>query len=230
VPASYTTPAFGSLETPSLPRLQTCSASHPSRRTLAVSLLPASQLDIPGSETFAVSAHNLGRHSAGKHTAADLLHGHVGDGDIGAGVGRLRTGVDVVLDDSDAEIADFREGDVLKVNVVDRAGGSGRHSLDSDAVLRLGHLGVKEEDAVDNIVVTSSNRADRKTVAAGAGSAGEGDVLARVDSNAVVLVLDDGTLDPNVVGITNVEPIRVVGPIQGIGILDVDVIAAGSSL
>jgi hypothetical protein len=88
---------------------------------------------------------------------------------------------------------------------------------------------VKEEDAVNNIVVTSSNRADRKTVAAGAGSAGEGDVFARVDGDAVILVLDDGTLDPNVVGITNVEPIRVVGQILRIGVLDVDVIAVASS-
>lgn len=88
---------------------------------------------------------------------------------------------------------------------------------------------MKEEDAVDNVVVTSSNRTDGKTVAAGAGSAGEGDVLARVDRNAVILVLDNGTLDPDVVGITNVEPIRVVGQFLGIGNLDMNVIAAGSS-
>ena len=71
------------------------------------------------------------------------------------------------------------EGDVLVGDVLDGAGSAG-DGLDADTVVRVNDLRVKDLHGVDNVVVTAADGADGETVAAGAGTASEDDVLAYV--------------------------------------------------
>ena len=122
-----------------------------------------------------------------------------------------------MVDSGDAYVL---EGDVLVGDVLDRAGGA-RDGLDADTVVGVDDLGVKDLHGVNDVVVTAADGADGETVATGAVAASEGDVSAGVDGEAVVLVVDGGLGDSDVLRVTDIEGIGVVAAL-GVTILVVD--------
>jgi hypothetical protein len=91
------------------------------------------------------------------------------------------------------------EGDRVILDIRNRAGRS-VNSLDADTVVRVGNDRVEDADSLDNIVGAATNGSNRQTMATAAVSSSEGNVGARVDGEAVVLVLDNSTRDVNTVG------------------------------
>ena len=112
------------------------------------------------------------------------------------------------------------EGDALVGDVLDRALSVG-DSLDANTVVRVDDLRVEDLHGVNDVVVTATDGADGETVATGAVAAGEGDVSAGVDGEAVVLVVDGGAGDSDVLRVTDVESVGVVAAL-GVTVLVVD--------
>ena len=112
------------------------------------------------------------------------------------------------------------EGDALVGDIVDLASGVG-DGLDADTVIGVDDLGVEDLHAVDGVVVAAADGADGETVTARAVAAGESDVSAAVDGEAVVLVVDGGTADGDAIGRTDVEGVGVVAAV-GVTVLVVD--------
>jgi hypothetical protein len=82
-------------------------------------------------------------------------------------------------------------------------------------------LRVEDFHSVDDVVVAATDRADRQAVAAGAVAAGESDIGTAVNSQAVVLVINSGAGDGDVLRVANVEGVGVVAAL-GVAILIVD--------
>lgn len=175
--------------------------------------------------TAALPAENVHFDSVGLDSTSDTVNGQVGDRNA-SGRGTGRAAVLVVLLDDDPVISDTGQLDVGVGDLADGAGGV-VHGLDADAVSRVGHGGVGDGDVLDGVIVATADGADRETVAAGAGAAGEFDVLesislhprpaghpgaylARVDGNAVILVLDGRAADVDASTLTDVEPVGVM--------------------
>ena len=110
--------------------------------------------------------------------------------------------------------------DVAVGDAGDFAGGAG-DSLDAHAVVGVDDLGVEDVDGVDGVVAPAANAADAQAVAAGAVAAGESDLGAAVDGEAVVLVVDGGAADGDLGGATDVESVGVVAAL-GVAVLVVD--------
>ena len=102
-----------------------------------------------------------------------------------------------------------REGDVLVGNARDGSSGTG-DGLDTDTVGRVLDSRGFNDDIGDNVVGTSTDRSDGETVTTRTGSTGEGNTSTGVDSETVILVLNDGTGDGDIAGGTNIESIGVV--------------------
>lgn len=117
-------------------------------------------------------------------------------------------------------VAYVLKGDVLVGNVLDLTSGAG-DGLDAGTVVGVDDLRVKDLHGVNDVVVTATDGADRETVATGAVSTGEGDVSAGVDREAVVLVVDGGAGNSDVLGVTDIEGVGVVAALR-ITILVVD--------
>lgn len=103
---------------------------------------------------------------------------------------------------------------------LDRAGLAG-DGLDADAVVGVDDLGVQDLDGVDDVVVAAADGANRQAMAAGAVAAGESDVGAAVDGQAVVLVVDGGAGDGDLRRVADVEGVGVVAAL-GVAVLVVD--------
>jgi len=112
------------------------------------------------------------------------------------------------------------EGDALVGDVLNRASGAG-DGLDTDTVVRVDNLRVKDLYSVDDVVIAAADGTDRETVATGAVTAGEGDISTAVHGQAVVLVVDGGARDGNVLRVTDVESVGVVATLR-ITVLVVD--------
>jgi hypothetical protein len=108
----------------------------------------------------------------------------------------------------------------LHCTYLDLASGTG-DGLDADTVVGVDDLGVRDGDSVDDVVVAAADGADGETVTAGAEAAGEGDVSAAVDGEAVVLVVDGGAGDGDLRRVTDVESVGVVTTL-GVTVLVVD--------
>lgn len=149
-----------------------------------------------------LGAENVDGNGLGGNRTLDVRDSKTSDRDA---VSRLasRRAVFVVLLDDDALLGDVLESDALVLDVLDTAGLAG-NSLDADAVVGVDDLGVGDGHAVDDVVVAAADGADGQAMAAGAVAAGEGDVFAAVDGEAVVLVVDSGAGDGDVLGITDV--------------------------
>jgi len=117
-------------------------------------------------------------------------------------------------------VAYVLEGDALVGDVLDRALGVG-NSLDADTVVGVNDLRVEDLHGVNDVVVAASDRADGETVATGAVAAGEGNVSTAVDGKAVVLVVDGGAGDGDVLRVTDIEGVGVVAAL-GVTVLVVD--------
>lgn len=146
--------------------------------------------------------------AAGLDGAGDTVHGEVGDGDAGGRVAVEVTAI-VVLLDEDTVLGDGVEGDVLVGDALDGAGLAGL-GLDTETVDRVLDGAAGEGHGVDSVVGTTADGSDGETVAARADAVLEGDVCAGVDGNAVVLVVNLGTVDDNGGRAANVETIGVV--------------------
>lgn len=156
----------------------------------------------------AITAKDVDLDSVGVNRASDVLEGDVGDGNT---VGGSTSGVTVlvVLLNDDTVVGDTGELDVGVGDVLDSTS-SVVDGLDANTVLRVGDSRVDESDVLDGVVVAATDGADGETVTAGAGTAGEVDVLTRVDGDAVVLVLDGGAGDGDVGTLADVETVGVV--------------------
>lgn len=82
----------------------------------------------------------------------------------------------VILLDNNTVLGNVGEGNVGVGDTADRASGT-VDGLDADTVVAVKDLGVLNGHAADNVVITSTDRADGDTVATTAGTAREGDVL-----------------------------------------------------
>lgn len=87
-----------------------------------------------------------------------------------------RASILIVLFDDDPIARDAAQLDVGVGDAGDRSGGA-VDGLDTHPVLRVGDAGVGDGDAGDGVVVAAADAADREAVPAGAGAAGEVDVL-----------------------------------------------------
>lgn len=87
---------------------------------------------------------------------------------------------------------DAGEGVAAVVDALHSASGT-VNSLDTDAVITVRNLIICEVDVADSVVGAAANGADTKTVATSARTAREGDVGTRVDSNAIVLVVNNSS-------------------------------------
>ena len=172
----------------------------------------------------ALTAEDVGLNTLGGHRTSDAGNLEVGDGDTG---GRLagRGAVLVVLLDDDTVLGDVGEGDVLVGNVGDGASGAG-DGLDADTVVGVADLGVLNDDVLDDVVRAATDRADGETVATRAGTTNEVDVGARVNGQAVILVLDVGVGDGDASGAADVESVSVVATVGDItsSVVDGDVV------
>lgn len=81
------------------------------------------------------------------------------------------------------------KGDVLVSDVLDGTG-SARDGLDADTVLAVDDLVVVNVDILDGVVGAAADGTDRQTVSTRAVGVDEADASARVNGEAVVLVVD----------------------------------------
>lgn len=147
--------------------------------------------------------------------------------------------VEVVLLYIDTIGCSVGDGDVLIGDVGDVAGSLGLYQsqydvstsilrfvagtyvgFDPRTILAVQNLGVLEHDVGHVVVALTADRADRQTMPARAVHVVDGDMVARGDSHAVVLV-DDATVGEHNVGVaTEVKPIGVVrcGEAAGYGV------------
>jgi len=157
--------------------------------------------------------------------ASDAGDGQVSDWDTGGGRAS-RAAVLVVLLDDDSVRGDSGESDVRVGDVLDGASVAG-DGLDTDTVCRVGDLVVGNVDVLNSVIGTTTDGSDGETVATGASAlcavrmnsslfqscvtyAGEGNVSATVNGQAVVLVLDVGARDVHTSGTADIESIGVV--------------------
>ena len=110
-------------------------------------------------------------------------------------------------------VAYVLKSDALVGDVLDRALGV-RNSLDANTVVGVNDLRVEDLHGVDDVVVAAADGADRETVAARAVTAGESDVGAGVNGEAVVLVVDGGAGDGDVLRVTDIESVSVVASLR----------------
>ena len=162
----------------------------------------------------ALAAEQVGVGAGRGNTALDASESEVGDGDTGGG-GAGGAAVLVVLLDDDTVLGDVAEADVLEGHAGDLAGSTGNR-LDPDAVVRVDDLAVLDVHSVDGVVGPATNRSNRQAMSSSAGAAGKGDVCARVDGQAVVLVVHNGARDVDVLGGADVEGISVVAELAAV--------------
>ena len=123
----------------------------------------------------AVTAEDVDLNSVGVNRASDFLELNIGDGDtVGGGTGGVT--VLVVLLNDDTVVGDTGDLDVGEGDVLNGTGGV-VDGLDTDTVLGVRDSRIDEGNVLDSVVVTATDRADGQTVTAGAGTAGEVDVL-----------------------------------------------------
>ena len=142
------------------------------------------------------------------HRASDTADCQVRDGNTS----RRSTGratVLVVLLDDNTILGDVGQGDTLVLDIRNRARRV-VHRLDAHAIVRVGDGAVENAHRLDRVVGPAADGADREAVAAAARAACEGDVGARVDGQAVVLVLDDGARNVDAGRRADVEGVGVV--------------------
>lgn len=163
-----------------------------------VRLLATSDTVASPGPVLAAGAENVNVGSARLDSANDLVDGDISDGNTSTGSTLGRAVVIILLND-DAVLGNVLEGDRVILDIGNRACRS-INSLDADTVVRVGNDRVEDADSLDNIVRAATNGADRQAVATAAVSSSEGNVGARVDGEAVVLVLDNSTRDVNTGG------------------------------
>lgn len=158
--------------------------------------------------TARIAAENIVVISIALHRAHNVLKQDVGDVNP---VGRHSRGaaVEVILLDVQTVVADVEHGDVAIDNVGHRPGRVGV-GLDAHAVLRVEHHAVLEQDAVDRVVGFAADGPDRQAMAARAVHVGHGDLGAGRHGYTVVLVVHGNVAQRDVVGGTNIKPVRVV--------------------
>lgn len=123
----------------------------------------------------AVTAENVDVSTAALNGTGNLLNLEAGNGDTGGGLAG-RAAVLVILLDDDTVLGDVGQLDVGERDVGDSTG-SLVDGLDADTVVRVDDVGVRDGDILHDVVVAQTNGTDGDTVAAGAGTTGEGDVL-----------------------------------------------------
>lgn len=140
-----------------------------------------------------LSAKNVHIGSRRADRSLDVLNRKTSDRNSGGGSTRRRT-VLIILLNHNTIIGNARESDVFVSDAGDGTGGA-VDSLDSNAVLGVLDCGGGDGNGLHDIVGTATDGADREAVATRAGAAGEGDVSAGVDGEAVVLILAGILLD-----------------------------------
>jgi hypothetical protein len=88
--------------------------------------------------------------------------------------------------------------------------GSVIDGLDANAVLGVDNLAADESHVLHGVIVAAADRADREAVPATAVEVADPDIRARVNGDAVVLVVDLAVLDRDVGRRADVERVGVV--------------------
>lgn len=178
-----------------------------------IARLAASDVDaLPGPvRAAAITAKDEDRVCIVLNGTGDTVKGNAGDLNVVAGGAGGATVLVVLLDD-DTVVGDTRELDVRVGDVADGAGLIDL-GLDAQAVGRVADSRVGDGDVLDGVVIAAANGADGETVATRAGTARELDVLARVDGDTIVLVLDGGAADVDTVRLADVERVGVVAAV-----------------
>ena len=151
------------------------------RNVLAlIGLLAAGEADtLPGpARAAALATEDVDGGGLAGNGASDTVDSEVSDGNTSGGLAGGATVLVVLLDDNTL-LLDVLEGDVLVGHAADGASSTG-DGLDTDTVVGVNDGGVGNLDVLDDVVVATADGADGDTVAAGAGSAGEFDVLGHV--------------------------------------------------
>lgn len=146
--------------------------------------------------------------TARRHRSLDVLDRQIGDRDTSSGLAS-RAAVLVVLLNDNTVLGNVLQSDVRVRDISDLAG-SAVDSLDANAVVGVGDGGGGDGNALDDVVGAATNRANRQAMATRASALGEGDVLTRVNSETIVLVLDVGARNHHIRRRTNIESIGVV--------------------
>lgn len=178
-----------------------------------ITLLAARDVDILKAPVgaAAITAENVHGHSIIADRAGHTVDSNAGNLDIVTGLASRATVLVVLLDNNTV----VRDSGQLDVGVGDVADGAGLvdDGLDAHAVRRVADGRVVDSDILHGVVVAATNGADGQAVATRAGTAGEFNVLARVDGDAVILVLDCSTSDVHTVALADVEGVGVVAAI-----------------
>ena len=152
--------------------------------------------------------------AAGGDGTSDAVELEVSDWDTGGGLAG-RGAVLVVLLNDNTVLGNVGKGDGGVGDVLDGTGGT-VDSLDANTVVTVGDDVVVDVDVLDSVVRTTTDGADGDTVTTGAVGVGEGNVGARVDGEAVILVLDGDVVNVDAGGRANVEGIGVVATSVGV--------------
>lgn len=202
-------------------------ARSPSRHIAALSaLLPARNRNAiplpPGARSL--STEQIHRRRTAANGALNAVQRQRRDRNTRSGSAGGASVLVILLDDN-AVLGDVGQRDVAVGDVV-YLSGSAVDGLNADAVLGVGDGGLLDDDAVDGVVGAAADGADGEAVAARAGAAREMDVGARVDGEAVVLVLDVGVGDGDAGGGADVEGVGVVAAVGDVagGVVDGDVV------
>lgn len=164
------------------------------RHALALgALLATSDANATPFPVAARSAENVNLFRVICHCSRDILHGNIRDRDA-TRWGSCGRAVLVILFNDDAVVGNVGEFDIGIGDVLDRSFGV-VHSLDANSVGRVRDGAVGNVDVGHFIVGASTDRAHRDTMAARAVTVSEADVTSRVDSKAIILVLDIRTGD-----------------------------------
>lgn len=158
--------------------------------------------------TATLAAKNVNVSTARCNSAADARYSEAGDGDAGGRSSSGRTILVVLLDD-DTVFGNVGQSNARVRDSADFTGGA-VDGLDADAVVRVDDFGVEEFDVGDGVVVAPADRTNGQTVAAGARTSTECDVGSTVDSDAIVLIVNDGIGNGDTSRRTNIKSIRVV--------------------
>lgn len=161
-------------QTPLLTHLARCTRWHIA--TLLTSLASGNTNPRPSPvRAAALTTQNVDISRAALDSTSHFLHGEISDRDTSSGSSSRAT-ILIVLLNNNTLLRNRRQLDIRERDLLDGARRTG-NGLDADAVVRVGHLGVGDGDVLDVVVVAPADGSNAQAVAAGAGAAGEEDVL-----------------------------------------------------
>lgn len=135
------------------------------------------------------------------------------------GGGTSRPAIQIILLHINTILADIRESDVLKAHTSNRTRRP-RDSLNAHPVHRVDNLRRRNRHVADGVIATTTDGTNRQPVSAVAVPVREGDMLARVNSQTVVLVVHRRVVDVDIRAGADVESVRVMAQARAGAVVD----------